>query len=55
MKMPDMLWSPVFGLFMKERGWWLRMMTANGVRLGGAEWVNELPTDVVRVVTEPPK
>lgn len=49
---PELLWSPSRGLLMKERGYWYRLLFANGVRSIGAEEVTPLPDDVQMVSFE---
>lgn len=50
-----MAWSPSTGLYVKERGWWVRIMNANHVRLIDDLSVNPLPADAqtVWVADEP--
>ncbi len=49
---PELLWSPSKGLLMKERGYWYRVLHANGVRSIAAEYVHPLPADVQMVSFE---
>ena len=49
---PELLWSPSKGLLIKDRGWWYRLLHANGVRSIAAEAIHPLPDDVQMVTFE---
>lgn len=57
---PELLWSPTKGLLIKTRGYWYRLLHANGVPSVAGEYIPELPADVQMVSFEaipvaPPK
>lgn len=49
-KPPEMRWSPSIGLLVKERGWWVRVILANGVHSVLLETLDALPTDALPVL-----